>query len=103
MSGQAPCSLGSECVKCRQLLGDGTWQLETHLEHPGVLPPTPRIPEPWACFKEARLALAWWDTSWSVTKELVRGLGRSRPKCKLSHPVRSRGQRCPLSGVSSMF
>lgn len=42
MSGQGPlCSLGSECVKRRQLLGDGAWQLETHLEHPGCCPPPP--------------------------------------------------------------
>lgn len=47
MSGQGPlCSLGSECVKHRQLLGDGVWQLETHLEHPGVLPPHPHPPNP---------------------------------------------------------
>lgn len=47
MSGQGPlCSLGSECVKRRQLLGDGAWQLEAHLEHPGCCPhrhpPNPR-------------------------------------------------------------
>lgn len=81
------CSLGSECVKRGQLLGDRAWQLETHLEPQGCCPPAPRIQNPGLASRQPGRPCLAGTLLGPLAEELLRRSGSSRPDTSWSPRV----------------